>query len=308
MINFRELRFFYLQEIIKTMIVFFVIQFFLIFLDFKLDLSFIFCPLIYLYKRNVNDNFVNNGEYKLIKKHLFFYLLMVLFSAYNPYNLFLWLLVFYFVSYAFLIKKELRKQVNITYFRNSKHLISLFMYFIILAICVAVLQLCEFYFGNIFGFSTRTILMAMMIMNVVFAFVCLLTLQSDKGDVLNVKEPLVSSDLGLKILAFFENSEEYFNPNFKIDDLARILDVNKILISDVINNELKMRFFTLVAKYRINRAKKVLVTQEHFTIESLVGQCGFHSRSTFNKYFQQFVGVKPSEYRKEYFNNLEKLD
>lgn len=305
-IDFKGLKLLYLQEIIKIAIIFFIIQFLLIYMDVNLYISCIYCPLIYLYKRNINHRFMNEQDYILIYRHFFLYFSIVIFSVLDFEVLFLWFSLLYFIFYAILINRELTKKAEVVYFTNSKQLISLFIYFIILGICITILRLFEFYFGSIFGFSTRFILLGALLMNILFSVVSLLSLRKVKNRIAEHEEPVISSDLGFEILDFFEKSELYLNPSFSITNLAKALGVRKEAISTVVNGEMKMSFYTLVAKYRIDYAKQILLTQEHFTIESIVEQSGFHSRTTFNKYFQRFVGSKPSEYRKEQLGNIEK--
>ncbi len=307
-ISFKGLKLLYLQEIIKIAILFFAIQLLLVYLNVSLYISCIYCPLIFLYKRNVNHRFINDHNYLLIYIHIFFYLLVVTLSLLGYDRLFLWGTLLYFLVYAVLINLELRKPSQVAYFRNSKHLISLFIYFIILAICVFVLRLVEDYYGRIFSFSTRFIIMGALVMNILFSIVSLISLRRVEFESTDEKAMDINSELGLLILDFFNNSKAYLKPNFTITNLATSLDVRKEAVSEVVNREMKISFYNLVAKYRIEYAKQILLTQEHMTIESIVDQCGFHSRTTFNKYFLKYVGVKPSEFRKAHLTKIEKLN
>ncbi len=307
-LDFKGLKRLYLQEIVKVAIVFFVIQFGLIYMDMNLYISCIYCPLIFLYKRNLNHRFIKEQDYNLIYKHVFIYLFIVLFSILNNKVLFFWFNLVYFLVYAILINKELRKKSEIVYFGNSKLLTSLFIYFIILEICVTILRLFEFYLDNQFGFSIRFIFFGILFMNVLFSVVGLIALHKEKIRILETENADVRSELGLKVIEFFEKSDQYLKPNFTIKDLSIALGVPKAVISELVNREIKMSFYTLVAKYRIEYSKQILLTNEHFTIESIVEQCGFNSRTTFNKYFLQVVGTTPSEYRKEQLGNIETID
>ena len=60
-------------------------------------------------------------------------------------------------------------------------------------------------------------------------------------------------------------------------------------------------FYVLVSEYRINYAKEILKEDNNITIESLAYECGFNSKSTFNKYFKEQTGYSPSEYRSSFF-------
>ncbi|UVD79096.1 helix-turn-helix domain-containing protein [Myroides albus] len=83
-----------------------------------------------------------------------------------------------------------------------------------------------------------------------------------------------------------------------------MLDKPKNQISTVINSELNESFYSLLAKYRVEYAKKLLETNRHLLLDGVMLQSGFNSRSTFIKYFKEFVGESPSAYRKTFEYNL----
>ncbi|WP_430612497.1 helix-turn-helix domain-containing protein [Flavobacterium sp. JP2137] len=307
-VNFKGLKLFYLQEIIKIAILFFVVQFVLVYLDSNLYISGVYCPLIYLYKRNLNHRFEMENDHVLIYSQIFFYLVLVCVSALGYHLVLLWMSLVYLISYAVAINTELRKNVEVNYFSNSKHVSSLFMYFMILGSCVTAFQLLEVYFGTIFGFSSHFIILGALLMKILFSVISLFTLSRAETMIEDEEVMEITSDLGREILSFFETSEAYLKPNFSINNLATSLGVRKDAVSEVINREIKMSFYNLVAKYRIDYARKILLTHDHFTIESIVEQCGFHSRTTFNKYFLKYAGLKPSEFRKQHLSKIEKLN
>jgi AraC-like DNA-binding protein len=57
-------------------------------------------------------------------------------------------------------------------------------------------------------------------------------------------------------------------------------------------------FYHVVAVYRIQYALDILKNNKSLKIEALAYDCGFNSLSSFNKYFKEIVGMKPSEYVK----------
>ncbi|MDM1499699.1 AraC family transcriptional regulator [Myroides odoratimimus] len=99
------------------------------------------------------------------------------------------------------------------------------------------------------------------------------------------------------IIQYFENSEEYLDTNFSLDHLAKEVEMSKHHLSEVINHDMNTSFYQLLAKYRINHAKFLIEKKQNLTIEAIVDECGFSSKSTFNKYFKYFVGQTPSGYR-----------
>lgn len=99
------------------------------------------------------------------------------------------------------------------------------------------------------------------------------------------------------INAYFLNNKEYLDNTFTIEDLAGAISLSRHEVSEIINHQMNTSFYQLLAKYRIDYAKGLLLERQNLTIEAIVGECGFSSKSTFNKYFKMFVGKTPSVYR-----------
>lgn len=100
------------------------------------------------------------------------------------------------------------------------------------------------------------------------------------------------------VLKYLDNSDIYLDTNFTIDDLTRELGIPKHTLSKIINHDMALNFYTLIAKYRIEYAKKLIVKEQNLLLDAIMIECGFNSRITFNKYFKEFTGLTPSEYRK----------
>jgi AraC-like DNA-binding protein len=100
-----------------------------------------------------------------------------------------------------------------------------------------------------------------------------------------------------KISNFMESEKPYLDPNLSINDLSDKLDLNVRILSQVINNTLRLRFFDFVNKYRIRDAKVLLEDppDPKITILEIMYQVGFNSKSSFNTAFKKFTGTTPSE-------------
>jgi len=109
----------------------------------------------------------------------------------------------------------------------------------------------------------------------------------------------VVEDKERTIVDFFETSDEFLANSFSLEDLADAVGLSKQEVSTVINHQLNSSFYHMVAQYRILHAKELLQERNNLTIEAIVEECGFSSKSTFNKYFKLFVGKTPSVYRSQ---------
>lgn len=298
MLEFKELEILYIRLILKIMSVFFIAQFLLIYFDYNGYIGLLFCPLIYLFTKKQQAFFGKGCDTMEIFIHIVGYLLIVVVSSIIAGGLSLWMVLLYFTTYGILMNLQLQKQGVILVSTMSKYLLRLFWQFVFLAIFSTLLHLWEYYCGNLGDLSASLIWKEILILNLLFSLFLLiylkrvtkqLKLQRDKNS--------LTSDLAEQIIFFFESSEEFLNPKFDMSCLARSLGVQKVLVSQAINRELHVSFYLLVAKYRINYAKCMLMSKEVFSINAIMQQCGFHSRSTFYKYFKMYVGLKPDQYR-----------
>jgi len=106
-----------------------------------------------------------------------------------------------------------------------------------------------------------------------------------------------------RILDRIENvfvSKSYFEDNLaSLSELARRLGESPHHVSQVINEKLNCNFFELLARYRIEKAKKIFSEdlKNKLTIEEVSEMVGYNSKTAFNNAFRKITGKTPSEYR-----------
>jgi AraC-like DNA-binding protein len=76
------------------------------------------------------------------------------------------------------------------------------------------------------------------------------------------------------------------------------LGVHPNYLSQIINQKEKKNFYDFVNTYRFEEFKKLIAQQKNqqYTLLSLAYDCGFSSKSSFNRYFKKATGQTPSEY------------
>lgn len=95
----------------------------------------------------------------------------------------------------------------------------------------------------------------------------------------------------------------YLDGDLSLSDLAKRLDVNPRLLSEVINTKAKMNFYDFVNRYRVGEFKqRVGQPDAPRTLLDLAHDCGFGSKATFNHVFKRETGLTPSQYRKKVAN------
>lgn len=106
-----------------------------------------------------------------------------------------------------------------------------------------------------------------------------------------------------KLLSIMEKDKLYLNPELNITDLSKKLNINVNYISQIINQKSEKNFFDFVNSYRVDEFLEQIQRKENETL-TLIGiayDCGFNSKSSFNRIFKKMTGKTPSEY-KNYFN------
>ncbi len=102
------------------------------------------------------------------------------------------------------------------------------------------------------------------------------------------------------------NTEKlYQNPELNLSDLAERLGVHQNALSQVINSCEQKHFCDYINELRIEAFKAMirLPDSRKYTILSLAFDCGFNSKTAFNRTFKKFVGVTPKEYTAQLKDN-----
>lgn len=91
--------------------------------------------------------------------------------------------------------------------------------------------------------------------------------------------------------------ELYKDPNLKLPDLAKQINIQPHILSQFINDNLNKSFPLFINEYRINEAKILLANDSKYTIETIGYECGFNSKSTFYSTFKKLTGMTPAQYK-----------
>ncbi|MFD2519488.1 helix-turn-helix domain-containing protein [Emticicia soli] len=87
-------------------------------------------------------------------------------------------------------------------------------------------------------------------------------------------------------------------PELTLGELAQKLDVHQNTLSQVINSFEQKPFYDYINHLRIEAFKEIVLTADSrkYTILWLAFECGFNSKTTFNRTFKKTVGMSPKEY------------
>ena len=90
----------------------------------------------------------------------------------------------------------------------------------------------------------------------------------------------------------------FAKPDINPNELAPELITNRSYLFEAVKTVTGKTLQEYIYSLRIEMAKQKLETDLELTIETLVRDCGFNSRSVFYRFFRKQYGVSPAEYRK----------
>ena len=103
-----------------------------------------------------------------------------------------------------------------------------------------------------------------------------------------------------KLTDYMKSEKPYLNPDLSLPQLATGLDISSHYLSQVINEQFNLNFFDFVNGYRVEAFKQKITDPEfsNFSILGIAFECGFNSKSAFNRVFKQTSGITPSQFKK----------
>lgn len=110
-----------------------------------------------------------------------------------------------------------------------------------------------------------------------------------------------------QLTAIMREKKAYKNPEITLSDLARQLDIHPNYISQVINSVEQKNFYDFINEHRVEEFKQLVSLSEnqHFTLLALAFECGFNSKTSFNRNFKKATGMTPSTYLEQRNIHLE---
>lgn len=123
-------------------------------------------------------------------------------------------------------------------------------------------------------------------------------------DILEEKEinnkPSKNEEKIYQLLAFMKKEEPFLDASLTLQKLADKIGLPHRDVSILINSNLNQHFFDFINQFRIDKAKEILQSSngKKLTIQQIMYDVGFSSKSSFYTVFKKQTGLTPSEYRK----------
>jgi len=120
--------------------------------------------------------------------------------------------------------------------------------------------------------------------------------QNAKYHAFNIEDDVLKK-YALLLEKTINDKKLYLHSGLSLDDLLIETGIPKHHLSQVFNAYFGKTFYQYIAELRIQEAISRIEDDDNITLESLAYECGFNSKTSFNRYFKELVGMTPSEYR-----------
>lgn len=95
-----------------------------------------------------------------------------------------------------------------------------------------------------------------------------------------------------------DTKQPYLQPDLSLSDLANELKTNTSVLSQLINAGFNKNFNDFINGYRVAAylEKAGTAQYQHLTLLAIAFECGFNSKTTFNRAFKKMTGKAPSNF------------
>jgi AraC-like DNA-binding protein len=102
-----------------------------------------------------------------------------------------------------------------------------------------------------------------------------------------------------KLLNSMQHDQLYLNPTLSLQELSETLKLPSHHITQTLNEFAKVSFYDFVNQFRVDDCKNKIDSGEadKYSLIGIAYECGFNSKSSFNRIFKNHTGQSPSEYR-----------
>ncbi len=95
----------------------------------------------------------------------------------------------------------------------------------------------------------------------------------------------------------------YTDETLSLSKLAAGLEISPKKLSLFLNHYYETSFYNYINGHRVDEVKRRLLSREydHLTIIAIAFDCGFNSKTSFNRIFKKVTGISPSAFKKNSF-------
>ena len=107
------------------------------------------------------------------------------------------------------------------------------------------------------------------------------------------------SKLKLKLEQILKNEKPYLDEELTLVKLAQLIPTTDKKLSALLNQYMNVSFYDIINTYRVEVVKEKMgsTKYENYTLLGIAYECGFSSKTSFNRIFKKETGLSPSEYK-----------
>ena len=109
-----------------------------------------------------------------------------------------------------------------------------------------------------------------------------------------------------QINTLLQDTEVIANPSLDREALAQLLETNTTYIVNAIKLGANMKVVAYINRIRIEHACHLIKQEEKHALQVIWASCGFSSRSTFYRVFNEHTGMSPKSYQEASRKNMTK--
>lgn len=104
-----------------------------------------------------------------------------------------------------------------------------------------------------------------------------------------------------KLRDFMDIEKPYLDSKLTILQLSKMTEIPSHYLSQIINEKAGVSFYDFINNYRVEEVKKKIIDSKYssFSLLGIAYDCGFNSKSTFNRIFKKNTGLTPTQFKNQ---------
>ncbi|WP_420571755.1 helix-turn-helix domain-containing protein [Kordia sp.] len=124
---------------------------------------------------------------------------------------------------------------------------------------------------------------------------------TEKNKEISTADTEMFQELQVRLEDVFITEKPYLDEELTLNKLAQMISTTDKKLSGLLNQHMKITFYDIINKYRVEAVKEKLASKEfeNYTLLGIAYECGFKSKTSFNRIFKKETGLSPSQYKKQ---------
>jgi AraC-like DNA-binding protein/cbb3-type cytochrome oxidase subunit 3 len=107
-----------------------------------------------------------------------------------------------------------------------------------------------------------------------------------------------------KLYRIMNERKIFLDTDLSVVKLSKVMKIPSYHLTQLFSLRIGKNFNQFVNTYRVNFACVIIDSTEDIKIDTLISECGFNSKTSFNRHFKMIMGIAPSEYYAQKSNRI----